>query len=131
MRKVNGIKAVGTTILIEMLSIQEDAGSMLAQVGKPKQGRIVDIGPAMVEGNKYGFAKGDRVLLQGTFTPVPRFPGGDTRDLVVVDPHMIKCVFTEEEEAKECIKVIACPCPQATCSSEKKKGKKKSNILTV
>lgn len=127
MKKVTGIKAVGTTVLIEMLSVQEDAGSQLAIVGKPKQGRILDIGPAMLEAAKYGFAKGDRVLLQGTFTPVPKFPGGDTRDLVVVDPHMIKCVFTEVEEAKECV-VSACPCPNG---SEKKKGKKKSSILTV
>jgi hypothetical protein len=96
-RKVTDIKAVGSTILVEMLSPEEAAGSHLVNTGKSTQARIVDIGPALnvVEG-KYGFKVGSRVLLQGTFVPVPKFPNGDQRELGIVDAHMIKCVFEEE-----------------------------------
>jgi len=94
-RKVTGHKAVGSTILVEMLSPEEAAGSMLASTGKSTQGRILDIGPAL-KTDDWGVARGARVLLQGTFVPVPKFPGGDDRELVVVDPHMIKLVFEEE-----------------------------------
>lgn len=94
-KKVTDVKAVGTTILLEMLSPEEAAGSHLATSGKSQQGRIIDVGPS-IETDKWGFQKGQRVLLQGTFVPVPRFPGGDERELVVVDPHMIKCAFVEE-----------------------------------
>lgn len=95
-RKVTGRKAVGSSILVEMLSPEEAAGSMLATTGKSTQGRILDIGPAL-KPDEWGIAKGSRVLLQGTFVPVPKFPDGDNRDLVIVDAHMIKCVFEEEQ----------------------------------
>jgi len=96
-RKVTDYKAPGSKVLLEMLSPEEAAGSALVTVGKSTQGRIVDIGPALkAEIEKYGFAVGNRVLLQGSFVPVPSFPGGDSRELVVVDPHMIQCVLVEE-----------------------------------
>jgi len=94
-RKVTDVKAVGSTVLLEMLSPEEAAGSHLATVGKVQQGRILGVGPAL-EADKWGFKVGERVLLQGTCVPVPKFPGGDERDLVVVDPHMVKCILVEE-----------------------------------
>lgn len=104
-RKVTGHKAVGSAILVEMLSPEEAAGSHLATTGKSTQGRIVEIGPAL-KPEDWGIAKGNRVLLQGTFVPVPRFPGDDLRELVVVDAHMIKCILEEENE--ECEKAKCC-----------------------
>jgi hypothetical protein len=96
-RKVTDYRAPGSMILVEMLSPEEAAGSHLATAGKSTQGRIIDIGPALrTEIDKYGFAVGQRVLLQGTNVPVPKFPGGDSRELVVVDPHTIKCILVEE-----------------------------------
>jgi len=100
-RKVTGHKAVGSSILVEMLTPEEAAGSMLATTGKSTQGRVVDIGPALKQ-DEWGIAKGSRVLLQGVFVPVPKFPGGDDRELVVVDAHMIKLVFSEEPAAACC-----------------------------
>lgn len=101
-RKVSDYKAPASKVLLEMLSPQEAAGSALVTVGKSTQGRIIDIGPALrAEIDKYGFAVGDRVLLQGSFVPVPSFPGGDTRELVIVDPHMIQCVLVEEPETEK------------------------------
>lgn len=95
LKKVTDVRAIGTTILLEMLSPEEAAGSYLATTGKSQQGRILDIGPS-IETDKWGFKIGQRVLLQGSFVPVPRFQNGDQRELVVVDPHMIKCSFVEE-----------------------------------
>jgi hypothetical protein len=103
MRKVTGVKAVGSTVLLEMLSPEEAAGSHLVTTGKSQQGRILEIGP-LVEADKWGLKVGNRVLLQGVFVPVPTFPGGDQRELVVVDPHMIKCVFEEGCEKVKCCK---------------------------
>ena len=113
-KKVVDYKAPGTTILVEMLSPEEAAGSQLATAGKSTQGRIVDIGPSL-ETDKWGLAKGQRVLLQGTFVPVPKFPGGDERELVIVDPHMVKCVLVEEkccENEKVCEKPV---CERPKC----------------
>ena len=102
-RKVTDYKATGSKVLVQMLSAEEAAGSLLATGGKSNQGRILDIGPGLLaEIDKYGFAVGNRVLLQGTFVPVPRFPDGDTRELGVVDPHMIQCVLVEEAPEKKC-----------------------------
>lgn len=94
-RKVVDYKAPGSKILLEMLTPEEAAGSHLATAGKSTQGRILDIGPSL-ETDKWGLAKGQRVLLQGTYVPIPKFPDGDTRELAIVDPHMIQCVFVEE-----------------------------------
>lgn len=102
-RKVVDYRAPGSKILLEMLSPEEAAGSALVTVGKSTQGRILDVGPGLkAEIEKYGFNTGSRVLLQGTFVPVPKFPDGDNRELVIVDPHMIQCVLVEEPEKKCC-----------------------------
>lgn len=106
-RKVVDYKAPGSKVLVRMLTPEECAGSRLATTGKANQGRIVDIGPSIEE--KWGFARGQRVLLQGTYVPVPRFPGdGDERELGVVDPHMIQCIIVEEAPASCCSKKEKC-----------------------
>lgn len=106
-RKVRDYKAPASKILVSMLSPEEAAGSMLASTGKSTQGRIVDIGPALLaKKDEYGFDVGQRVLLQGTFVPVPKFPDGDSRELVIVDAHMIQCVLVEEAET--CCKKEKC-----------------------
>ena len=46
-KKVLGVKASGTTILLEKLSPEEAAGSRLASSGVSNQARILDIGPAL------------------------------------------------------------------------------------
>ncbi len=105
-RKVVDYKAPGSKVLVRMLAPEEAAGSRLATTGKSNQGRIVDIGPSIEE--KWGFAKGQRVLLQGTYVPVPKFPGdADERELGIVDPHMIQCILVEEAHAS-CSKKEKC-----------------------
>lgn len=93
-----GAKATGSMVLVEMLSAQESMNTVLV-VGEnakaPPQGYIVDIGPAL-EADKWGIKVGDRVLLQGTYVPVPLPKGNRTRELGIVQAHDIKCVLQEE-----------------------------------
>lgn len=90
-------KATGTMVLVEMLTAQEVANTVLI-VGEnakgPPQGYIVDIGPSL-EADKWGIKVGDRVLLQGTYVPVPK-ANRSGRELGVVQAHDIKCVLQEE-----------------------------------
>lgn len=94
-----GAKATGSMVLVEMLTAQEAIGTVLT-IGEnskgPPQGYIVDIGPAL-EADKWGIKVGDRVLLQGSYVPVPKVRSGG-RELGIVQAHDIKCVLQEEHD---------------------------------
>ncbi len=91
--KVKGAKATGSFILVEMLTEGEASGSKLVTSEKQSnQGYVLDIGPAL--DGKWGIKVGDRVLMQGTFTPVPKANLED-RDLSICDAHCIKCILSE------------------------------------
>lgn len=96
-KNITGVRAAGTMILVEMLTPQEAMGTKLALGvnAKPSapQGYIVDIGPA-IKADEWGIKVGDRVLLQGTYVPVPYSNG--QREFGVVMPHDIKCVLQED-----------------------------------
>lgn len=94
-----GAKATGTFILVEKLSEEEIANTPLIlvngeQSGKSNQAYVVDVGPAL-EKDKWGINVGYRVLLQGSFVPVPGKSAGG-RELAIVTPHDIKAVLLEE-----------------------------------
>lgn len=99
MKKIINCKPVGNFILIEHLTAQEAIGTKLlvgaAKVDVP-QAVILDIGPN-VELERFGFKVGDRVIVQGSFVPVPMYGGGE-RERGLVDPHAIKGIVIEEEE---------------------------------
>lgn len=98
-RQVSGAKATGTFILVEKLTEEECANTPIIlpngeQTKNSNQAYIVDIGPAL-EADKWGIAVGNRVLLQGSFVPVPaKSPSG--RELAIVTPHDLKAVLLEE-----------------------------------
>jgi hypothetical protein len=93
------VKATGSGVLVEMLKADEALGTKL-YVGNnatsPPQGFVIDIGPSL-KSEEWGIKVGDRVLLQGSFVPLPKF-GDGTRDLGMVEPHAIKCVLIEDDE---------------------------------
>lgn len=97
--KVIGANPIGMKILVEMLTPQEMMGSTVVHVNKdtnikdPPQGYILGIGP-MLEAEKYGIKVGDRVLLQGTFVPVP---SSGPRPQGVIEIHTIQAVLTEDQ----------------------------------
>jgi len=98
---VCGAKATGTMILVEMLTAQETLGTVLSLGNKTKsgspQGYIVGIGPAL-KAEEWGFKVGDRVLLQGSYVPVPWTRHGTERELGIVMSHDIKCVLEEASD---------------------------------
>jgi co-chaperonin GroES (HSP10) len=95
---ITGIKAAGTFVVVAMLTPEESFGTVLTLSEKtkaPPQGYIIDIGPSL-DSEKWGIKKGDRVLLQGTYVPVPGHQDNG-RELGIVQPHDIKCILLEEE----------------------------------
>lgn len=101
--KVVGIRPTGIQILIENLTAQEMSGGSVivgddSDVGTP-QAYILAIGPGMnPDDNKLGFKVGDRVIVVGKYTPVPK-PAGQKRELGIIDYTNIKAVIEEEDES--------------------------------
>jgi co-chaperonin GroES (HSP10) len=98
--KVASVSPVGSQILIEMLSSQEILGTTLtikenSVVGAP-QGYIRAVGPN-VDLKSWTFKVGDRVLLQGSYVPVPKLSEDQKRLMGLVEPHGIKAILAEEQ----------------------------------
>jgi len=98
-RVVTGAKATGTFILVEKLTEAECENTPIIlpngeQSKNSNQAYIVDVGPAL-EKDKWGLNVGDRVLLQGSFVPVP-VKSEHGRELAIVTPHDVKAVLLEE-----------------------------------
>jgi len=97
--KVCGVRPTGTLILVEKLKADETLGTSLiinedTEVPSP-QGYVIAVGPAINEKeNHWGIKVGDRVLLQGSYVPVPKFKDG--RELGLVEIHTIKAILEEE-----------------------------------
>ena len=93
MKKIKSIKAVGYQVLVEMLTQQEASGSALTlPTADSTQAYVRMIGPLVDE--KAGLKKGDRVVLQGNYVPVPT-PDGSNRKWGVVEMHNVKAVLEE------------------------------------
>lgn len=94
--KVVDAQPFGSMVLVEHLTAQEILGTTLevgdaTQVGSP-QAYIAKLGPNVPE--DAGLEVGARVLLQGTYVPVPHY--GDTkRERGLVEIHNIKAVLVE------------------------------------
>jgi co-chaperonin GroES (HSP10) len=95
--KVAGIRPLGSSILIEILNENEAIGTNLhvtkgTQVGAP-QAYVLDFGPG-VKVDECGVKVGDRVVVQGTFVPMPNYDKND-RVRGIVEMHNLKCVLVE------------------------------------
>jgi hypothetical protein len=98
--KVVGVKPTGSQILIELLTAQEVFGTSMilgdqSEVGSP-QAYIVDFAPAL-KGIDIGLQIGDRVLLQGSYVPIPKYDE-HPRKRGLVEMHGIKAILLEEDE---------------------------------
>ena len=96
--KIVSVKPTGSQIMVELLTAQEALGTNMivndqAEVGSP-QAYITAFGPGIKEDINLNI--GDRVLLQGTFVPVPKFDNNPRRR-GLVEIHNVKAVL---EEAK-------------------------------
>ena len=96
--KVKSLRPFGSSILIEHLSPREQMGTDLfvgeeAKVDGAPQAYIVAFGPKI--GEDCGLKIGDRVVVQGTFVPVPN-TSGNKRVRGIVEVHNIKAILDEE-----------------------------------
>lgn len=93
---VVAVAPVGNQVLVERLNEDELVASSVIISNKTtpsNQGYILAIGPLVVK--DYGLKVGDRVLLQGSFVPVPNFTKSN-REQNLVFPDMIKAILHEE-----------------------------------
>lgn len=96
---IKGVKPVGTQILVELLTPNEIMNTPLHLAGDSKtisgapQGYILEIGP-MVD-PKWGFTVGNRIVMSGSFTPLPEASSTNGRARACVEPHTIKAVLVE------------------------------------
>jgi len=100
---VVGVNPCGSQVLVELLTAQEALGTILqidssASVNGAPQGYVIALGPKVPE--DYGFKVGNRVTLNGNYTPLPEGQKFDRRNShrpwILVEPHQIKAVFVEE-----------------------------------
>lgn len=95
--KIVGVKPTGSQVLIELLTAQEALGTNMivgdqAEVGSP-QAYVLAFGPGLSEVDT-AVKVGDRVLLQGSYVPVPKFDQSPRRR-GLVELHGIKAILEE------------------------------------
>ena len=96
--KITGVKPCGSQVLVELLTVQELAGTRIAMSDKtdlkvPMQGYVRATGPGF-KSDDWGFKIGDRVLISGGCILAPVYD--DThRDRFFMEPHAIKSVLVE------------------------------------
>lgn len=93
---VIGVEPVGNQVLVERLNEDELISSSVILSNKTtpsNQAYVLAIGPLVVK--DYGLKVGDRVLMQGSFVPVPDF-AKTGREQNLVYPDMIKAILHEE-----------------------------------
>jgi hypothetical protein len=98
---ISGVHPIGSQVLVELLTPQEIMGTSLHINSESKtlngapQAYVLEVGPA-VDPN-WGIRTGQRVVLQGTFVPLPEAASlGSHRPKATVDPHTIKAILVEE-----------------------------------
>jgi hypothetical protein len=96
--KITGYKPVASQILIEILTAQEVSGTKIyvekdVKLGAP-QAYIRGFGPSF-KPEDWGYNMGDRVVLTGNFTPLPKIDDNDPHQWGVIEPTSIKAVLLE------------------------------------
>lgn len=95
-KKIKKILPAGNQVLVQRITEDELIGSSFVistQKQSSNQGYIVAIGPTVSK--DCGLNVGDRVLLQGSFVPVPQYDGDNDHEQNLVFPDMIKGIILE------------------------------------
>jgi co-chaperonin GroES (HSP10) len=100
---ITGVKPCGATVLVEHLTDNEMLGTHLDLPKKSKsvevqQSYILAIGPALDQ-SKLGFKVGDRVMVVGSYNPVPKLLGEneEIREKGIVEVYNIRAVLEEQK----------------------------------
>lgn len=95
--KIVDVDPTYTQLLVEHLTEQETVSDkIILKSGndKSKQAYIVKIGPEVPK--EKGFKVGDRLLLQGSYVPVPKFDNRE-RELGIIELINVKAILREGE----------------------------------
>jgi len=101
-KKVIGCRPVGSQVLVEHLTDNEMLGTTLHlpdgtnQSAEVQQSYVLAVGPGFEKGN-WGFGVGDRVMVVGSYNPVPKFDES-TREKGIIEPHNVRAVLEEASE---------------------------------
>ena len=102
--KIIGCRPVGSQVLVEHLTDNEMLGtSMILPGGKSAGGNevqqsiILDYGPGF-DPKGWGYDKGDRVMVVGSYNPVPKLSVDQKREMGIVEPHNVRAVLLQESE---------------------------------
>ena len=99
-KKISSVNPVGSQVLVELLTYDEQHPSNgIITNGKfskdeARHGWVRKIGPS-VKTADWTFKVGDRVLISGSGTPVPKFVGSNDREWVLLEPYTLKAVLEE------------------------------------
>ena len=102
-KKVAGVTPVGSQVLVELLTYDEQhpqTSALVTNVNKKftkdeaRHGWVRKIGPSVKEAD-WCFKVGDRVLISGNGTPVPKFQEGNDHEWVLLEPYTIKAILEE------------------------------------
>jgi len=85
------VERIGDKELMKNTALEMPESYIAAQQGAP-QGFIRGVGVKTVP-NDWGFDLGDRVVLSGSFTPLPEIQNDAGRQMILVEPHQIKAVL--------------------------------------
>jgi co-chaperonin GroES (HSP10) len=96
--KITDVKPCGTQVLIELLTQQELANTIITLSEKtdlkvPLQGYIRAVGPNF-KSQDWGFQVGDRVLISGNGVIAPKYDSCH-RDRFLMEPYAVKSVLSE------------------------------------
>jgi co-chaperonin GroES (HSP10) len=96
--RIVGVKPTNSQILIELLTAQEMMDTTFIIPGEtniksPPQAYVLDFGPSL-DSRAAGIKIGDRVLLQGSYVPIPDFDN-NRRPRGLVELHGVKAVLVE------------------------------------
>lgn len=97
--QVINVKPVGSQVLIEILTVQELANTIISIDQKtdlkvPLQGYVKAAGPGF-KSAEWGFDVGNRVLISGSGVQAPNYDNCH-RDRFFMEPHAVKSVLIEE-----------------------------------
>jgi hypothetical protein len=101
---ITGVRPIGNQILVEVILPDELApptpmyipeNAKVGTISGAPQGYVIEVGPKVDP--TYGIVAGDRVVLSGTFTPLPEVTSVNGRPRACLEPHMIKAVLLEKE----------------------------------
>jgi co-chaperonin GroES (HSP10) len=97
-KRILSVNPCGSQVLVELLTYNEQNPSTVLTSGKfnkdeARHGWVRKLGPS-VKTADWNFKAGDRVLINGTGTPVPKF-GDSDREWVLLEPYTLKAVLEE------------------------------------